>query len=78
VRQDSKKRLLGGFSGHISTREVRPFHHLYPSKMADVFVVSTDFAKAYAGQGLVAHPLGLNPVLEHILAAIRAVLPIVG
>src|SRR5262245_42225657 len=37
VSQDSKKRLFGTFSVHISTREVSSFRRLYPSKVTDVF-----------------------------------------
>jgi hypothetical protein len=37
LSQDSKKRLFGSFSVHISTKEVSPFHGRYSTKMTDVF-----------------------------------------
>jgi hypothetical protein len=40
LSRDSKKRLFGSFSVHISTKEVKPFHRRYSTKMTLVFLDS--------------------------------------
>ena len=71
--QESKKRLFGGFSVHMSTKEVRPFHGHYPPKVTLVFVAGIAVTQVLTQKHLKVRQGKLPPVLKDIFAAIWAV-----
>src|SRR5262245_11583967 len=53
--------------------EVKPFPHLYPSKMTDVFLVTVPPPQSVMNQQLMERPARRNQGLEHKNAGIWAV-----
>ena len=73
LSQDSKERLFGSFSGHISTKKVKSFHGRYSTKMTVVFVGTPSVPYFLLSGSVAAMHRTQMSVLRNDFAAIWAV-----
>src|SRR5262245_13391233 len=68
-----EERLFGSFSGHLSSKEVRPFHRRHGAKMTDIFLVTLVLPQRFLIRQFARQPKWCGQALEHKNAALWAV-----